>query len=100
LNNILEQDHRAIKRRVNAKQGFRGYQTAWATIQGYEAMHMIRKGQVHWVSGDDVRRKFSSSRALRTGNLRTATGIAIGPISTAHQSCNASPLAIQLARIP
>jgi IS6 family transposase len=57
LNNILEQDHRAIKRRVNAKQGFRGFQSAWGTIQGYEAMHMIRKGQVRWVSGDDVRRQ-------------------------------------------
>jgi transposase-like protein len=41
LNNILEQDHRAIKRRVNAKQGFREFQAARRTIQGYEAMHMI-----------------------------------------------------------
>jgi hypothetical protein len=42
--------------RVSAKQGFREFQAAWGTIQGYEAMHMIRKGQVRWVSGDDVRR--------------------------------------------
>jgi hypothetical protein len=55
LNNILEQDHRAIKRRVNAKQGFREFQAARRTIQGYEAIHMIRKGQVRWVSGTDVR---------------------------------------------
>src|ERR1035437_732380 len=41
LNNILEQDHRAIKRRVNAKQGFREFQAARRTIQGYEAVHMI-----------------------------------------------------------
>ena len=46
LNNILEQDHRAIKRRVTAKQGFREFHAARRTIQGYEAMHMIRKGQV------------------------------------------------------
>ena len=46
LNNILEQDHRAIKRRVNAKQGFREFQAARRTIQGYEAIHMVRKGQV------------------------------------------------------
>ena len=45
LNNILEQDHRAIKRRVNAKQGFREFQAAGRAIQGYEAVHMIRKGQ-------------------------------------------------------
>jgi transposase, IS6 family len=38
LNNIIEQDHRAIKRRVNAKQGFREFQAARRTIQGYEAM--------------------------------------------------------------
>ena len=54
LNNILEQDHRAIKRRVNAKQGFREFHAARRTIQGYEAMNMIRKGQVRWVSGNDV----------------------------------------------
>src|ERR1700730_17692512 len=57
LNNILEQDHRAIKRRVNAKQGFREFQAARRTIQGYEAIHMIRKGQVRWVSRRDVRRQ-------------------------------------------
>ena len=45
LHNILEQDHRAIKRRVNAKQGFREFQAARRTIQGYEAVHMIRKGK-------------------------------------------------------
>ena len=53
LNNILEQDHRAIKRRVNAKQGFREFGSARRTIRGYEAMHMIRKGQARWVSGSD-----------------------------------------------
>ena len=55
LNNIIEQDHRALKRRVNAKQGFRELQAARRTIQGYEAMHMIRKGQARWVSRNDVR---------------------------------------------
>ena len=57
LNNILEQDHRAIKRRVNAKQGFREFQAARRTIQGYEAINMIRKGQVRWVDRNDVRRQ-------------------------------------------
>jgi transposase-like protein len=57
LNNILEQDHRAIKRRVNAKQGFREFQAARRTIQGYEAIHMIRKGQVRWVAEDDLLRQ-------------------------------------------
>ena len=45
LNNVLEQDHRAIKRRVNASQGFRSFWAAWRTLAGYEVIHMIRKGQ-------------------------------------------------------
>ena len=57
LNNILEQDRRAIKRPVKAKQSFRELQAARRTIEGYEAMHMIRKGQARWVSDDDVCRQ-------------------------------------------
>ena len=45
LNHVLEQDHRAIKRRVNASQGFRSFWAAWCTLAGYEVIHMIRKGQ-------------------------------------------------------
>jgi transposase-like protein len=54
LNNIVEQDHRAIKRRINAKQGFRSFEAAQRTIQGYEVIHMIRKGQVRWLHKRDV----------------------------------------------
>jgi len=50
----LEQDHRAIKRRVNAKQHLRRFSSARRTIEGYEAMHMIRKGQARWVAKGDV----------------------------------------------
>ena len=57
LNNILDQDHRAIKRRVKAKQSCREYQAARRTIEGYEAMHMIWKGQARRVCGDDVRQQ-------------------------------------------
>src|SRR6201982_167817 len=56
LNNILEQDHRAIKRRVNAKQGFREFQAARRTIQGYEAINRIRKGQCRWLNRNEIRR--------------------------------------------
>jgi transposase-like protein len=48
LNNVLEQDHRAIKRRVRASQGFRSLWGAYRTTQGYEAVHAIRKGQAKW----------------------------------------------------
>ena len=57
LNNILEQDHRAIKRRVKAKQGFREFHAARRTIKGYETLHMTRKDQARWVSGSDVRQQ-------------------------------------------
>jgi transposase-like protein len=53
-NNVLEQDHRAIKRRVRASQHFRSFWRAWRTIAGYEAIHMIRKGQACW-SGASVK---------------------------------------------
>jgi transposase-like protein len=54
LINIVEQDHRAIKRRVNASQGIRSFHGARRTIQGYEVVHMIRKGQVRWLPKGDV----------------------------------------------
>jgi transposase-like protein len=64
LDNILEQDHRAIKRRVNAKQGFREFEAARRTIQGYEALNMIRKGQAWWVRGTNVRRQIQFIQKL------------------------------------
>ena len=57
VNNILEQDHRAINKRITAKQGFRSFGAARRTIDGYEAVHMMRKGQVGWVAGKEVRRQ-------------------------------------------
>jgi transposase, IS6 family len=55
LNNILEQDHRAIKKRIRAKQHFREFSCARRTIQGYETMHKIRKGQVRRVTKGAIR---------------------------------------------
>jgi transposase, IS6 family len=46
LNNLIEQDHRFIKRLVKAGLGFWSFPTAWRTLRGYETMQMIRKGQV------------------------------------------------------
>ena len=47
LNDIVEQDHRRIKRLVRPGLGFGSLRTARRTLAGYEAMAMIRKGQVH-----------------------------------------------------
>ncbi|MFM7334852.1 MAG: IS6 family transposase [Tabrizicola sp.] len=46
LNNILEQDHRFIKRITCPMRGFKAFHYAAATIAGIEAAHMIRKGQI------------------------------------------------------
>ena len=46
MNNIIEQDHRFIKRQIKPGLGFFSYPTAWWTIRGYEVMHMIRKRQI------------------------------------------------------
>jgi IS6 family transposase len=64
LNNILEQDHRATKRRLQAKQGFRAFHAACRTLAGYEAIHMIRKGQARWLSHADVRQQNQSTDQL------------------------------------
>jgi transposase-like protein len=50
----VEQDHRSIKRRVNVSLGFRSFDRAQRTIQGNEATHMIRKGQVRWLAKNDI----------------------------------------------
>jgi IS6 family transposase len=55
LNNLIEQDHRFLKKRLFASQGFRSVEGALHTIQGYEAVNMIRKGQIRWLwRGDTV----------------------------------------------
>lgn len=54
LNNIVEQDHRTWKRRVRLAMGYGSFRTAWRTIQGIEAMHLIRKGRVRRVPQGDV----------------------------------------------
>jgi len=54
LNNWVEQDHRFIKRLTKSGMGFGSFNTARRTIRGYEAMNMIRKGQVEGVERGDV----------------------------------------------
>jgi transposase-like protein len=53
LNNVIEQDHRVSKRRVWLARGYQSIWTAWRTLQGIEAVHMIRKGRARWVAKGD-----------------------------------------------
>jgi putative transposase len=53
LNNLVEQDHRAVKRITRPRLGFKSFWAARCTIAGMEVMHAVRKGQL-----------------MATGNLR------------------------------
>ena len=47
MNNIIEQDHRSIKRIVNPMLGFQSFRSANKTLKGIEAMNMVKIGQVN-----------------------------------------------------
>jgi len=53
LNNIVEQDHRTVKKRTWLAKGYGSLATAWRTLQGIEAINMIRKGRARWVARED-----------------------------------------------
>jgi transposase-like protein len=55
MNNLIEQNHRNIKRITKPMMGFQSFNTARRTLRGIEAMNMLRKGQVKGIrQGDSV----------------------------------------------
>ena len=54
LSNVIEQDHRAIRRRWRAMQCFRSFHTGERTLEGVDALHMMGKGQVKRLDGTDT----------------------------------------------
>ncbi len=54
LNNVIEQDHRFIKKKVRASQCFKSFHTAERTLEGIESVNMMRKGQVKRLVGNDA----------------------------------------------
>jgi transposase-like protein len=46
LNNIVEQEHRGVKRITRPMLGLKSFDTAQYTLAGIELMHMLRKGQI------------------------------------------------------
>jgi putative transposase len=60
LNNLIEQDHRFIKKITNPMMGFKAFYSARATLDGIETAHMIRKGQLT----DDNRPAYQQFMAL------------------------------------
>lgn len=54
LNNLVEQDHRNIKRRTRPMLGFKSFLRAQTILAGIELIHMIRKGQRQHPAGDGL----------------------------------------------
>jgi len=54
LNNVIEQDHRTVKKRTWLAKGYGSFQSAWRTLAGIETMNMIRKGRVRWIAKGNV----------------------------------------------
>jgi transposase-like protein len=89
LNNIVEQDHRRVKRLIRPGLGFGSFHTARRTLTGYEAMAMIRKGQVRKVGGRDMQAQATFVAELFEvaawsgachGDLRLAANFATQPL--------------------
>jgi putative transposase len=53
LNNIVEQDHRGVKRVTRPMLGFKSFEAAQCTLAGVELMHMIKKRQMVVEGGDE-----------------------------------------------
>ncbi|WP_336192627.1 DDE-type integrase/transposase/recombinase, partial [Hafnia paralvei] len=54
LNNLVEQDHRNIKRRTQLMLGFKSFRRAQTILAGIELINMIRKGQYQHPAGDGM----------------------------------------------
>lgn len=54
LNNLIEQDHRNIKRRIKLMTGFKSFRRAQTILAGIELFHMIRKGQYEYPQGEGL----------------------------------------------
>lgn len=54
LNNLIEQDHQNIKRRIRLMLGFKSFRRAQTLLAGIALLHMIRKGQYQHPAGDGM----------------------------------------------
>jgi putative transposase len=65
LNNVVEQDHRGVKRVTRPMLGFKSFEAAQCTLAGVELMHMLRKEQLEGgvEQGLTVAEQFSSLAA-------------------------------------
>jgi transposase-like protein len=83
--NLVEPDHRFIKRRVRPGLGFWSCMTAWRAIDGYEAMNQLRKEQVRGTTRGEIRRQnefiarsfgLAAQNPALHGSMRSTAGTA------------------------
>lgn len=84
LNNIVEQDHRAVERMIGPMLGCNNFWSAATTIAGIEIMHVIRKGQLRSAGKLHLAQQFYSlaawSRPFFLGDFLTLRKFATEPI--------------------
>jgi DDE domain len=95
LNNIIEQDHRLVKRRVNPGLGVGAFSPAERTIQGYEALPMLRKGQLEGLAKGDVR---TQNRVMNQMFGLAASRVLAQPLLTLHSVFATLPSSGQAAK--
>jgi transposase-like protein len=69
LNNIVEQDHRAVKRITKPMLGFKSFKAAKSVLAGIELMHMIRKGQLNFEGSEEL--SFADQFYALAGEIRS-----------------------------
>ena len=69
LNNIVEQDHRAVKRITKPMLGFKSFKAAKSVLAGIELMHMIRKGQLNFAGSEEL--SFADQFYALAGEIRS-----------------------------
>ena len=70
LNNIVEQDHRAVKRVIKPMLNFKSFHSAKSILAGIELMHMIRKGQLNMAGAHKM--SFADQFYALAGQVRSA----------------------------
>ena len=83
LNNVVEQDHRGVKRIVRPMLGFKSFRSAAATIAGIELMHMIPVAD-----SDEGGHLFQSDRGHRSDLMAASLVSSRGPVLVMSQRCS------------
>ena len=100
LNNVIEQDHRTVKKRTWLAKGYDTFRSAWRTLEGIETVNMIRKGRVKWVAKGDAGHKRDSSRSCSGSLPRKFSLIQNIPLSISAHSNFATKPSVTSIEVP